>query len=731
MKLLIQVRNESLYINYQQMENVKTLLFIPMRDGLRVILGLFVLLTIFFIAISPVFGASSPWWENKHGSVRLISADNKIGSETKINLGLQFRMKPGWKIYWRSPGDAGFPPGINWKGSYNLKEAEIRWPAPEKFSVIGLETFGYKDEVILPINILLHNSNQSLKAKAKINYLTCADICIPYETTLELFLPVGTKSTGTEKFLIDDFRALVPKKVTGKNRMIMDALVFGKLGQKSLSISIRNTQNPTLLVEGPRGFVFGKPKIKQNTSNGSKTFNFSILSPIEPEQSGVSSTLLGSKITVTILDTKGSFEETIVIKELKKINFLSQTPKSTLFFLLGLAFLGGLILNLMPCVLPVLSLKLLSVVSQSGAEPKIVRKGFLASAAGIYVSFISLATLVVSLKGAGQTIGWGIQFQQPLFLISMTLLVVIFTANFWGFLEFKLPAFSNLNNTSLKQGILGHFVTGIFVTLLATPCSAPFVGTAVGFALARGPVEIYTIFSVLALGLAFPYLLVSIFPIFVKCLPKPGAWMMTFQRILGVFFLATALWLITVLEKQIGRTPSVITAIILLALLIVLYFRKTATQVIRKIFTASAVVMGIIIFIATARFSEVPNPLVPTTPKNWAVFDPTMIENHLATGKKVFVDVTADWCISCKVNKFLVLDTPVIKKLLNDKDMIAMQADWTQPDPQISAFLKKFMRYGIPFDVVYGSKFPNGKVLPEILTKSSVISAIKNANKKN
>ena len=639
------------------MENLKSVLFIQIRDGLRVVLGFFVLLTILFIAVSPVFGAASPWWKNNHGSVRLISAGNTISSETEINLGLQFRMKPGWKIYWRSPGDAGFPPRVIWKGSLNLKKAEIQWPAPEKFTVIGLETFGYKDEVVLPIDILLHNPNKSLKAKAKINYLTCSDICIPYETTLGLFLPAGSKSTAPEIFLIDDFKALVPKKITGKNRMILDASVFGKLGQQTLRVSIKKSQHPTLLIEGPKGFNFGRPNLKKNWSDGSKTFDFSIDSPVQPIKLGVSSTLLGSKITVTILDGKGLFEETIVTREGQKTAFLSQTPISTLFYLLSLAFLGGLLLNLMPCVLPVLSLKLLSVVSHGGEESGIVRKGFFASAAGIYVSFIILGTLVVILKAAGQTIGWGIQFQHPFFLVSMALLVVVFTANFWGFLDFKLPAFSNFNNVSTKQGILGHFVTGIFVTLLATPCSAPFVGTAVGFALARGHFEIYTIFSVLALGLAFPYLLVAIFPALANWIPKPGAWMVTLRRVLGVFFLATAFWLVAVLDKQTGRTSSVITIIILMALLIILYFRALATQAIRKILTASAVLIGITVFVVTSRFSEVPNRLVPTTPKNWVVFDPTMIVKHLAAGRKVFVDVTADWCISCKVNKFLVLDT--------------------------------------------------------------------------
>ena len=167
-----------------------------------------------------------------------------------------------------------------------------------------------------------------------------------------------------------------------------------------------------------------------------------------------------------------------------------------------------------------------------------------------------------------------------------------------------------------------------------------------------------------------------------------------------------------------------------MALLIILYFRALATQAIRKILTASAVLIGITVFVVTSRFSEMPSRLVPTTPKNWVVFDPTMIEKHLAAGRKVFVDVTADWCISCKVNKFLVLDTPVIKALLKDQNVIAMQADWTRPDLKISTFLEKFVRYGIPFDVVYGANFPNGNVLPEILTKESVISAIENANKK-
>ena len=386
----------------------------------------------------------------------------------------------------------------------------------------------------------------------------------------------------------------------------------------------------------------------------------------------------------------------------------------------------------MPCVLPVLSIKLLAAVGQGGRDRGAVRLGFLASAAGILFSVLVLAGAAIALKSAGMAVGWGIQFQQPWFLAAMAIVVTLFSCNLLGLFEFSLPgrvsdlasgkggAGDSLGGAGDSLG--GHFLAGAFATLLATPCSAPFLGTAVGFALARGGGEIVMIFTALGLGLALPYLLIAALPGLATHLPRPGNWMVVLRRVLGVALLGTAVWLLAVLTAQIGLLPTLFTGLLLAAMGLAFILRRRL---------APPLAAGAIL--ATALGALLPALTGAQAPAGdgdaalWLTLDRTEIDRRVAAGEVIFVDVTADWCITCQVNKSLVLDRDPVAGALSDDAVVKMRGDWTLPDAAITAYLESFGRYGIPFNAVHGPGTPDGLLLPELLSAGVVLEALEQA----
>lgn len=680
--------------------------------------------------------AAGPWWRSDQAQLRLIAASDATGSAQSLSLGLEFKLIPGWKIYWRSPGDAGYPPRVNWAGSENLESAAIRWPLPHRFTVLGLETLGYEDSVVLPLDAVPFERGKALKLRATVSFLTCEEICVPYEAHLSLDLPAGPQTTTREAALIARFAAEVPPQAGGDSLRLDRALVDGPPGDQSVRVVVpaaRALSAPDLFIEGPPGFRFSRPRLSAGDA-GSQVLT-ALASP-PPGTLGSGADLTGKTLTFTLVSGGRAVEQRLVASRGNAFAEHAPAPFSwrTLAGMFALALVGGLILNLMPCVLPVLSIKLLSAVGHAGAPERTVRQGFIASAAGIVASFLVLATAAVVLKSAGMAAGWGIQFQQPLFLIAMALLLMLFASNLWGLFEFHLPgAISDVAaNTGQGHGMLGHFLTGAFVTLLATPCSAPFLGTAVGFALARGPGEIYLIFAALGVGLALPYLLVAAVPHLATRLPRPGPWMGTVRRVLGLALAATAIWLILVLDAQVGRGAAVIAAIALTLVPVVLLGRTLVPSLPRAVGWAGVGIMAAAALVAPL---VVPRGQSRTTTAGtageavrWVAFNPAAIAGEITVGRVVFVDVTADWCLTCQVNKALVLDPEPIRSRLNGPRVVAMRADWTRPDPAIAAFLHRYGRFGIPFNVVYGPGTPGGRVLPELLTREAVAAALEAAS---
>lgn len=683
------------------------------------------LMSVLFAA-SGAGAMTGAWADTDQASVRLVSAVTGAGEEGTLALGLEFQMNEGWKIYWRSPGDAGFPPKPDWTGSINVASVDMEWPAPHRFEIFGLQTYGYSGEVIFPLIVHADRAGEPVTLAGRIDYLVCSDICVPGEAMVSIDIPAGPAKPSPKVHAIGKYASLVPGAPEAAGFTVRKALVSGAADDLRLQIDLAGAEGltaPDVFVEGPAGVFFGKPDVK--LSDGGKLARLSLKGG-----GAASDDLRNQALTLTVVDG-GRAAETVVTPEAGgDFSLTGDVSLAALVPILLLALLGGLILNLMPCVLPVLSIKLLSVASHGGGNKRDVRRGFLAASLGILTMFLVLALGLIGLKSAGETIGWGIQFQQPAFLALMVVILTLFAANMAGLFEFTLPRFLADAGYAAgeRKGILGHFLTGAFAAMLATPCSAPFLGTAVGFALSRGSIEILTVFGALGIGLAGPYLLVAAFPGMATALPRPGPWMVKLKWVLGAALAGTALWLTYVMAAITGpETAVVVLSLALLAAAVPATKRLDGSRLARMAVPLS-VVLGIAAVIAPVYRDGAPavrqNGAVDL---GWMAFDRAEIARQVAAGNVVFVDVTADWCITCQFNKTRVLQAGEVADLLRSPGMVAMRADWTRPDQDIADFLASFGRYGIPFNVVYGPGAAQGIPLPELLIESDVLAAVDTA----
>lgn len=707
---------------------------------------------------APLLAADSPWTQAEAAAARLIAATNGVGTAAPLPLGVEITLKPGWKTYWRAPGDAGLPARFDWSGSENLATAEVRWPAPHRFTLFGLETFGYSEQVIFPVSVQPMQMSQPLVVRLGLDILVCSDLCIPQRFDLTLSLPADPYPTtdGDSANQIARFAAQVPGDGVAAGLAITAVRAFDQGDYHGLDIEAVARDGfvaPDVFVETmpPRAF---RAPLTQFSDNDRRVR----LHLVATDTARDAPPLVGQELVLTLVDGARSLETrgwVIPGGAAPPVTGPGQTVTASatttawgawatwaaLLAMLGPALLGGMILNLMPCVLPVLSLKLLSVVQSGGGIPqRVVRANFLASTAGILASFWLLALGLVALKATGAAIGWGIQFQEPGFLIFMLALVTLFAANLWGLFEVPQPRWLTDFATRHGEGssLAGHFATGALATLLATPCSAPFLGTAVGFALARGGLEIFAIFTTLGLGLALPYLLVALFPVIARHLPRPGRWMLVLRKILAVAMALTGVWLVSVLAALGDPSMAgVVTGLMVLATALLLVRPRLATAPARHILALLAALLLLSAFLVPSLWPQSPTDTTTTTvapvPEAtatgtgiaWHTFAPETIPALVAAGHTVFVDVTADWCITCQANKMLVLSrNPVAERLAS---IITQRADWTRPDDRITAYLAAHGRYGIPFNIVYGPDAPDGIILPELLDAATVLAALDRA----
>ncbi len=673
--------------------------------------------------------AASPWMDSPVAKVRLLTAVTGTGDLASVPAGVEVRLEGDWKTYWRSPGDAGLPPTLDWAGSTNLKAATLSYPEPQRLTLLGIQTFGYKHDVIFPVDIAVTKPGLPLDLKLKLDVLVCAQLCIPKSFDLALAIPAGPATPDAEALPLAKARASVPGDERSVGMRITGVAEVSDHGAPALEVRAAADEPfraPDVIAEVDPPLGLGQPRVALATDGREATFTVPLARALP-----VGAKLSGRAVVLTLTDGDRALE-TPTMTIAQGASAAAEDPGPSLLAMLGVAVLGGLILNLMPCVLPVLSLKFVSVIGQGGRAPAVVRAGFLATAAGIITSFLAIAGALIAVKAAGRTVGWGLQFQEPAFIAGMAVLVTLFACHLAGLFEVPLPRFvrdAAASRTAPDEGLAGHFVTGAFATLLATPCSAPFLGTAVGFALAGSPAQMLGIFGALGIGLSLPYLAVAAVPRLAARLPRPGRWMLVLKQVMAIPLLATAAWLLAILASQVGVAVAFGIAVLLVGVAALLFWRERLPASRRGAIVPAVALAALTAVILPDLLASrvIGGRLAANDAIAWRSFDHGEIRSLVSQGRTVFVDVTADWCLTCQANKRLVLSTDVIAQRLN-RQAVSMQADWTRPNAAIAGYLASYGRYGIPFNIVYGPGAPGGIVLPELLSPGVVGAALDKAS---
>lgn len=607
----------------------------------------------------PALQAADSGWlttpQNDHAQVR-VRADNASGGTTRVLLDI--KLQDGWKTYWRSPGEGGIAPEIRWDVS--PPAARWFWPVPQRFDVAGLTTQGYHHQVALPITMAGQVRD---RLSGTLTLSTCSNVCIltDYPFSLDMQRP------SDKRFAYDFAEAMGQVPVAN---VLTDTL---QAGYQSGKLQITATRaggwhQPELFIDDRSDASFGKPAL---TIKGD---TLQAVLPVSDQWGESAADLQGETISLVLAD--GGLAQQSELKIGPPVASIGGGIALWQVVLMALA--GGFILNLMPCVLPVLGMKLGSILQVEQRNKRTVRLQFIASSAGIIASFMALALLMTVLRLSNHALGWGIQFQNPWFIGFMVLITLLFSANLFGLFYFRLPSsLSTRLATHNGDGIAGHFWQGAFATLLATPCSAPFLGTAVAFALAASLPMLWGIFIALGIGMSLPWLLIALFPALALKLPKAGRWMNGVRIAMGVMMLASSLWLVSLLFSHQGVSFSLMDDHI-----------------------------------------------------NWQPLSEQAITDALATDKRVFIDVTADWCITCKANKFNVLMRPEVQQALQAKDVVALRGDWSRPSAAINTFLNRRGSVAVPFNQVYGPGNPQGTVLSPLLDRQQLLTALSDAKGK-
>jgi thiol:disulfide interchange protein len=702
-----------------------------MRLPFPLLVGSAICLSIFGLAPQ---GRSQTYQGKQLVHAALVADTKAIVPGKSFTVGLLLQMAPGWHTYWKFSGDAGLPSEIKWNLPPGWKVGEIQWPIPLKTTDPGdIQTYGYQDEVLLmqEINPPPKIDSSPVKLSAEANWLVCERICIPGNASLQIDLPISATSAAANSEMFARFRRLLPqdwpdKKVANANwrRAGSDLL----LNISSEKLANYRTIDFYPLPQG--NVVTGHPGVQ---ARNAKEITFRI--PIESSDKNLSSI---QGLLVFAQHPNGNDRAAWQIASPTSVAASSPPPARGVATFLFFGFLGGIILNLMPCVLPVISLKIFGFIQHAGqSRQKILRSG-LAFAGGIFAWFIGLALLLIVLKAAGREVTWGgFQFTNPYFVLSLSVVVLVFALNLFGVFEISLPqtATRGLLRWTASEGEAGSFFQGVFATVLATPCTAPFLGTALGFAFTQSPAIILAMFIAIAAGMSAPYLLLCAQPAWLRFLPKPGPWMVQVKQFMGFLLLATLLFLLYVLGAQRGLDGAIWASCFLLIVsvacwMIGAFLGPTASAATRRlsILLLLVLLIGSGFYFIGEKFRASKVSSNPATAGqlagDWQAFTPGRLQTELAEGHTVFVDFTAAWCLTCKFNEASVLESAAVREAFQQHGIVKLKADWTNGDPVITKLLQQFGRPGVPLYVVYRGKSEEPIVFPELLTKSIILNKL-------
>jgi thiol:disulfide interchange protein len=672
--------------------------------------------------------ASSPTLAAQHVRVTLLVPPQQLYPGESLMAGLEFQMEPGWHVYWINAGDSGEPPAVEWNLPAGISAGEMEFPPPQRLPLGPLMDFGYENQVVFPVSMdvatTLRSAGPGAHIAAHLTWLICREVCIPEKGDLAVSravvrsAPAVAVAAATAQSLVARYESQLPKLLpTG------DIARFHSTAQGfvlDIHTGTRETAAQFFPLDGSV-IANAAPQPATPLPGGIQlalTKDQSLQSP--PQQlNGLLE--LGDGTAYLIHATPGALPQSAG----------SATSAGRFAGILGFAFLGGMILNLMPCVFPVLFIKALALVQSSQQERRHLRAHGWIYTLGILVSFWAVVAILLSLRAAGRQLGWGFQFQSPIFLALMAMLLFFLGLALAGQFEIGLSLTGTGSSLAQKQGLAGSFFTGVLAMVVATPCTAPFMGAAIGYALAHSAAVNFAIFTVLALGLAAPYLFLAYFPSWARLLPKPGRWMEILKQAVSVPIFATVIWLVWVFAQMAGVSAlaGLLGAFLLLAIagwFLGHWPGRRAPSVVAAVILAAAVALPV----WAVRVFYVPfNPsrVVTLSKKSvWQPFSPALLAQERAQGRPVFVDFTASWCLSCQVNERLILDNAEVRRTFQKGGVALLRADWTDQDPQITKALAALGRSGVPTYAIYPAD-PSAapQVLPEVLTRGIVLSALK------
>lgn len=671
----------------------------------------------------------------------LIADSSAIVPGKTFTAGLLLRLAPGWHTYWKFSGDAGLPIEWKWKLPPGWKAGAVHWPIPLEFDDPGdIKTYGYHDEVLLMQEITppAAITEEKVKLMADANWLVCEKICIPGSAAVQMELPTARESTGANGALFDRYRQLLPKDLPADHLL---AMAWTRSGA-DLHLKVRGEDFARhrvvdfFPIPGDK-IVVGHPAVESHTAQ-EVTFRV----PLESGDSSVAS-LPGLLVFGEALD--GSDRAAWSIEKgasagssTNAIQTIPAASRGLLTYLI-FGFIGGFILNLMPCVLPVISLKIFGFIQQAGqSRAKIFRSG-LAFTAGIFAWFIGLALLLIILKSAGHQITWAFQFTNAYFVLFMSVVVLVFALNLFGVFEILLPqrATRGLLGATAVEGDSASFFQGVFATVLATPCTAPFLGTALGFAFTQSGAVIFAMFVAIAAGMSLPYLLLSAQPAWLRFLPRPGAWMVRVKQFMGFLLLATLLFLLYVLGAQRGLEAVTWASSFLLVVSIACWMKGAFMTPMASARARAITLIVMLALLAASGFYFIGEKFTAakltsstaTEGGDWQPFTPARLQSELDQGHVVFVDFTAAWCITCKFNEASVLETAAVRESFQRHHVVKLRADWTNGDPEITKLLQHFGRPGVPLYVLYPGQQDGPVVFPELLTKGIILDKLESISR--
>lgn len=722
----------------------------------KFLLPVFLLLN--FAMPLPASAISGSLVRTPHVTAQFLTGESTWSQGTVHSLALYFDIIDGWHVYWKNPGDSGIVTSVQWQLPPGVQITRVDWPYPERIEVGPITNFGYHESTAILFEVDHANfaeADSDLKIRADVNWLVCEESCIPERGSFTIDIPMAGAPIRHEKesSIIDYFRSRIPSPLAEfeSNALAKDEWI--KLSIQS-GVVPKDTTKIDFFPEDEFLLQHNNRPLIDEQSDGSVDIylsrNRSFSEKLPSHLVGVL-VLTGDPTTARAVraplsvSTNFSVPSSSAVKKSSSAtsdahsSALTSAPAETALQTISLwqailfAFLGGVLLNLMPCVFPVLAIKVLGFVQHAGSAHARWH-GFLYSA-GVVISFLFLGGLLLALRAGGLQLGWGFHLQSPEFLAVLITLLFALSLNLFGYFEFSGRFMGLGQRLTEGNSSSASFFTGVLAVVVATPCSAPFMGSAIGASLTLPAVYTFVIFTALGVGLAAPYLLLSTSPRLASWLPKPGPWMQTLREALGFPMVLTAIWLLWVLNQQVGPNGLAVELLSLTCLVFAFWFPRKIPEAFRAPATALLVLLSAAIgilgvnAIKSTHSNAAGNPnagkfafatdLIP-----WETYSEENIQQHLAQGKIVFVNFTAAWCLTCKVNERVAFSSAEVRELFHSKKAIGLIADWTNQDPEITKALSRQNRLGVPLYLVYKPGVESPQVLPQVLTPQILLDAL-------